>query len=108
MRLAAQAKGGYYPTPERVVDLIAELIHTPTGYYHRGRETIRILEPLLRGRGRAGEAGRAPGQAQRPRIAYGAGSVHRDLRRGAAPGQGARRPRSGSTAPWPRTCSPRR
>ena len=45
MRLAAQAKGGYYPTPERVVDLIAELIHTPTGYYHRGRETIRILDP---------------------------------------------------------------
>ena len=45
MRLAAQAKGGYYPTPERVVDLLAELIHTPTGYYHRGRETIRILDP---------------------------------------------------------------
>ena len=45
MRLAAQAKGGYYPTPDRVVDLIAELIHTPTGYYHRGRETIRILDP---------------------------------------------------------------
>ena len=45
MRLAAQAKGGYYPTPERVVALIAELIHTPTGYYHRGRETIRILDP---------------------------------------------------------------
>ena len=45
MRLAAQAKGGYYPTPERVVDLIAELVHTPTGYYNRGRETIRILDP---------------------------------------------------------------
>ena len=45
MRLAAQAKGGYYPTPDRVVDLVAELIHTPTGYYHRGRETIRILDP---------------------------------------------------------------
>ena len=45
MRLAAQAKGGYYPTPERVVDLIAELIHTPSGYYHRARETIRILDP---------------------------------------------------------------
>ena len=35
----------YYPTPERVVDLIAELIHTPSGSYHRGRETIRILDP---------------------------------------------------------------
>ena len=45
MRLAAQAKGGYYPTPERVVDLIAELIHTPTGYYYRERETLRILDP---------------------------------------------------------------
>ena len=45
MRLAAQAKGGYYPTPERVVDLIADLIHTPTGYYYRDRETLRILDP---------------------------------------------------------------
>ena len=44
MRLAAQAKGGYYPTPERVVDLIADLIHTPSGYY-RDRETLRILDP---------------------------------------------------------------
>ena len=45
MRLAAQAKGGYYPTPERVVDLIADLIHTPTGYYYRERESLRILDP---------------------------------------------------------------
>ena len=45
MRLAAQAKGGYYPTPERVVDLIAELIHTPTGNYYRNMETLRILDP---------------------------------------------------------------
>ena len=45
MRLAAQAKGGYYPTPERVVDLIADLIHTPSGYYYRERETVRILDP---------------------------------------------------------------
>ncbi len=45
MRLAAQAKGGYYPTPERVVDLIADLIHTPTGYYYRERETLRVLDP---------------------------------------------------------------
>ena len=41
MRLAAQAKGGFYPTPPRVVDLIAELIHTPSGSYNRGRETLR-------------------------------------------------------------------
>ncbi len=45
MRLAAQAKGGYYPTPERVVDLIADLIHTPSGYYYRERESLRILDP---------------------------------------------------------------
>ncbi len=45
MRLAAQAKGGFYPTPSRVVDLIAELINTPSGYYHRGRDTLRILDP---------------------------------------------------------------
>ena len=45
MRLAAMAKGGYYPTPKRVVDLIADLIHTPTGYYYRDRETLRILDP---------------------------------------------------------------
>ena len=35
----------FYPTPPRVVDLIAELIHTPSGSYHRGRETLRILDP---------------------------------------------------------------
>ena len=45
MRLAAQAKGGYYPTPDRVVDLIADLIHTPSGYYYRERESLRILDP---------------------------------------------------------------
>ena len=47
MRLAAQAKGGFYPTPERVVDLLAELIHTPSGYgnHYGGRETLRILDP---------------------------------------------------------------
>ena len=39
------AKGGYYPTPERVVDLIADLVHTPTGYYYRNTETLRILDP---------------------------------------------------------------
>ena len=52
MRLAAQAKGGFYPTPPRVVDLIAELINTPSGYYHRGRNTVRILDPCC-GAGKA-------------------------------------------------------
>ena len=45
MRLAAQAKGGYYPTPERVVDMIADLVHTPSGYFHSEVETLRILDP---------------------------------------------------------------
>ena len=45
MRLAAQSKGGFYPTPDRVVDMIADLIHTPTTYYHRNAETLRILDP---------------------------------------------------------------
>ena len=45
MRLAAQAKGGFYPTPPRVVDLLAELVHAPSGAYARNRETLRILDP---------------------------------------------------------------
>ena len=45
MRLEAQAKGGYYPTPDRVVDLIADLIRTPKGSYFRDMETLRILDP---------------------------------------------------------------
>ena len=49
MRLAAQAKGGYYPTPDRVVDLIAGLIDTPSGSYYRNRETLRILDPCCGG-----------------------------------------------------------
>ena len=45
MRLAAQAKGGVYPTPDRVVDMIADLIHTPSSYHHRNAETLHILDP---------------------------------------------------------------
>ena len=45
MRLAAQAKGGFYPTPDRVVDMIADLIGTPTGYYYHNQETLRVLDP---------------------------------------------------------------
>ena len=92
MRLAAQAKGGFYPTPERVVDLLAELIHTPTGYYHRDRETLRILDPCC-GAGEAlAQLAERMDSAQR--------HPHRDLRRRAAPGPGggggeAARPRPG-------------
>ena len=45
MRLEAQAKGGYYPTPDRVVDLIADVIRTPKGNYYGAGETLRILDP---------------------------------------------------------------
>ena len=45
MRLAAQSKGGFYPTPPRVVDLIATLVRVPSGYYYRNREVLRILDP---------------------------------------------------------------
>ena len=41
MRLAAQAKGGFYPTPEKVVDFIATLIRAPAGYYYRNREVMK-------------------------------------------------------------------
>ena len=45
MRLAAQAKGGFYPTPPRVVDLLAELVYVPPGSYARHQETLRVLDP---------------------------------------------------------------
>jgi len=47
MRLAGQAKGGFYPTPPRVVDLIAGLIHAPVTYgsRRRGGEVLRVLDP---------------------------------------------------------------
>ena len=44
MRLSAQAKGGFYPTPPNVVDLVAGLVHVPSSYYGC-RETVRILDP---------------------------------------------------------------
>ena len=44
MRLAAQAKGGFYPTPPRVVDMIAELVY-PSGARYRSRDAVRALDP---------------------------------------------------------------
>ena len=44
MRLAAQYRGGFYPTPINVVDLVAGLVHVPSSYYGC-RETVRILDP---------------------------------------------------------------
>ena len=49
MRLAGLIKGGYYPTPERVVELVADRIgerrgrSVPKDYRNPGR--IRILDP---------------------------------------------------------------
>ena len=66
MRLAAQYKGGFYPTPDRVIDLVAGLVHVPSSYYGC-RETVRILDPccgagdaLARLADRLGEPGAVP------------------------------------------------
>ena len=48
MRLSAQAKGGYYPTPPRVVDLLAQLIDSPAAYGRPG-QTLRVLDPCCGG-----------------------------------------------------------
>ncbi len=45
MRLAAQAKGGYYPTPPRVIDFVAQLIYAPQGSYRGDDQTLRVLDP---------------------------------------------------------------
>ena len=44
MRLAAQAKGGFYPTLPRVVDLVAKLLYGARGR-SRSVDTLRILDP---------------------------------------------------------------
>ncbi len=44
MRLAAQAKGGYYPTPPRVIDSVAQLLYGARGR-SRSADTLRILDP---------------------------------------------------------------
>ena len=44
MRLAGLAKGGYYPTPTRVVSMIADLMYGATGSY-RTQDVLRILDP---------------------------------------------------------------
>ena len=78
MRLAAQAKGGFYPTPPRVVDLIAGLIRVPAGYYHRNRESVRILDPCCgAGEAVAQLARRLGGTNSLPIETYGV-ELHRD------------------------------
>ena len=44
MRLAAQAKGGFYPTPPRVVDLVAKLLYGARAHA-RSADTLRVLDP---------------------------------------------------------------
>ncbi len=78
MRLAAQSKGGYYPTPDRVVDLIAGLIDAPYGYHHRNQETLRILDPCCgAGDALAQLAGEFRYRASLPVETYGV-ELHRD------------------------------
>ncbi len=83
MRIAGLAKGGYYPTPDRVVDLIAKQIEGPRGYYYRGIETLRILDPCC-GAGEAvaqlAEGLRRPGNI--PVETYGV-ELHRNRAEGA-------------------------
>ena len=45
MRLAAQAKGGFYPTPDRVVDMVGTLMRPPYGYHNASKASIRALDP---------------------------------------------------------------
>ncbi len=45
MRLAAQAKGGFYPTPPRVTGMLGTLVRTPYTYRGRNQETLRVLDP---------------------------------------------------------------
>ena len=90
MRLAAQAKGGFYPTPPRVIDLIAGVDLRPRDLRPQARAgDAPHPRPLLRpGRGR----GPARGAAHPARY-----HAHRDLRRGAPP----RPRRRGRGAPAP-------
>ena len=44
MRLAAQAKGGFYPTPPKVIDRVSRLLYGVRGR-PRNADTLRILDP---------------------------------------------------------------
>ena len=79
MRLAAQAKGGFYPTPPEVVDLAAGLVSVG-GYGLPPGPDPAHPGPLLRGRRGPGATGPAPD----PAVEH----SRRDLRHRAAPGPG--------------------
>ena len=91
MRLAAQAKGGFYPTPSRVVDLIAEQIQPPARYDQRNPKTLRILDPCCGAGEAVAQLAGSPRRAQH--------DSRRDPRRRASPGQG----RGGRVPAGPRT-----
>ncbi len=45
MRLAGQLKGGYYPTPPRVIDYIRSLLMAPIRYSRNRDQIVRLLDP---------------------------------------------------------------
>ena len=99
MRLAAQAKGGFYPTPDRVVDMIADLIHTPSSYYHSRRQR------------RCASSTPAAGPEKRwrnwPSVSTGPTLSPSRPTASSCTGTGLKKRLTASTAHWPQTCSPR-
>ncbi|MCY3558429.1 MAG: DUF6094 domain-containing protein [Chloroflexi bacterium] len=45
MRLGGQLKGGYYPTPSRVVDHVRSLLFAPIRYGRNRNDIVRLLDP---------------------------------------------------------------
>ena len=77
MRLAAQAKGGFYPTPPRVTEMLADLVYPGSGRY-RHDETIRLLDPCCgAGEAAAQLAERLRERSSVPFESYGV-ELHRD------------------------------
>ena len=77
MRLAAQAKGGFYPTPPRVTEMLAGLVYPGSGRY-RHQDTIRLLDPCCgAGEAAAQLAERLRERAEVPVESYGV-ELHRE------------------------------
>ncbi|MCY3558369.1 MAG: DUF6094 domain-containing protein, partial [Chloroflexi bacterium] len=45
MRLGGQLKGGYYPTPPRVIDHVRSLLFAPIRYGRNRDQIVRLLDP---------------------------------------------------------------
>ena len=85
MRLAGQAKGGFYPTPPKVINLIARIIGCRSmPYRSQSKDVIRILDPCC-GAGEALEqlTGSLRTKAQIPVITYGV-ELHNERAQAAA------------------------